>query len=250
MKNQDVAKFLYEQRIKSETPSSNPQGEEKALLEMYEEINELGYDYHYLADLDLRSVKDPRIMKLFWKYLPRMESIFTIQSIIKKISSKVVPEVTEYAINTFLNFSPSDKLYLLEFDAVISKGQKNEEYFDRISKLLSNGDSYAVLEKTRGVLGENCPEMLLPFINLYRNGVLLPLAIRDCVFYNDAETTDFLNHCINITEDELREVIGSYNYKTNNYKYEISVTAFEYWGKICTKEYVSNEAKKVLKKIK
>ena len=105
MKNQDIARFLYEQRIKSETPSSNPQGEEKALLELYEEINQLGYDYHYLADLELRSVKDPRIMKLFWKYLPRMESIFTIQSIVEKISAKVVPEVTEYAINTFLNFS-------------------------------------------------------------------------------------------------------------------------------------------------
>lgn len=38
MNNKDVARFLYEQRIKSETPSSNPQGEEKALLEMYDEI--------------------------------------------------------------------------------------------------------------------------------------------------------------------------------------------------------------------
>ena len=250
MKNQDIARFLYEQRIKSETPSSNPQGEEKALLEMYDEINQLGYDYHYLADLELRSVKDPRIMKLFWKYLPRMESISTIQSIIKRINSKVVPDVTEYAMNIFLNFSPSDKLYLLEFDDVISKGQKSDAYFGKISNLLSDGDSYAVLRKTRGVLGKNRPETLLPFIKLYRSGVLLPIAIRDCVYYNDAETIDFLNHCLNITEEEIREIRGNYNYKSNNYKYQLSVTAFEYWDKICTKDYISNEAKQVLKKIK
>ena len=80
MENKDIARFLYEQRIQNEKPIENPDGESLALLELFEEINALGYDFHHRADIDLRPTKDVRVMALLWKYFPRMESIFTKQS--------------------------------------------------------------------------------------------------------------------------------------------------------------------------
>lgn len=247
MENNDIARFLYDMRISQEKTIENPEGESLALLELFGEINALGYDFHHLADIELRPLKDIRVMNLLWKYLPRMESIFTIQKFIKKIDPKKVPDVLDYAITMYSTFSPSDKMILTGFDEVISKGKRSGEYYEKISRLLSDGDSYATLWETRKVLGKQCPELLHFHTRIYRNGVLLPLALRDCVFYMDNETTDFLNHCLNIKCDELRKTIGHYDYKKNAYKYPISVTVFEYWEKLCIKENVKKEAKKVLR---
>lgn len=74
----------------------------------------------------------------------------------------------------------------------------------------------------------------------------MPSTLRDSIFYTDEDTTAFLNRCLNITDEELAEVIGVYDYKNNAYKYPISVTAFEYWRKLCTKDYVQKEAKRIL----
>ena len=41
MKDKDIAKFLYDQRIAHEKPIENPDGESLALLELFEEINAL-----------------------------------------------------------------------------------------------------------------------------------------------------------------------------------------------------------------
>ncbi len=97
MENKDIAKFLYDRRIAHEKPIENPDGESLALLELFDEINALGYDYQYLADVDLRPIKDVRVMRLLWKYLPEMESIFTIHTFIRRIDPKKVPEVLDYA---------------------------------------------------------------------------------------------------------------------------------------------------------
>jgi len=242
-----IAEMLYIQRINNEKPIENPDGESLALLKMFDEINALGYDYHYLADIDLRKITDVRVMELLCKYLPRMESIFTKQTFIQKIDPKKFPEIVDYAINEYLSFSPSDKMTLLEFDKVISKGKKTEDYFACISKLLQNGDSYATLWETRKTLGKDCPNKLLPYTRLYQQGVLLPLTLRDNIYYTDGETTAFLNYCLNITDEQLTDVIGQYDYKKNEYKYSLSVTVFEYWKKLCTKEYVRKEAQRVIR---
>ena len=246
MKDKDITKFLYDQRIAHEKPIENPDGESWALLELFEEINALGYDFHYLADIDLRPTKDIRVMRLLWKYLPQMESIFTIQIFIRRIDPKKIPEVLDYAINLFTSFSPSDKMLLTGFDEVISRGKRSAEYYCQISRILEDGDSYATLWKTRKVLGKYCPELLYSHTKTYRDGVLLPLTLRDCVFYDDTEITEFLNQCSQITDENLVEIIGTYDYRENSYKYPISVTIFEYWKKLCTKEDVQKEAKKIL----
>lgn len=248
MENKGIAKLLYNQRISVEKPIEAPDGESLALLEMFEEINALGYDFHYLADIDLRPINDVKVMRLLWKYLPRMESIFTIQKFIRRIDPKKIPEALDYSVNMFCTFSPSDKMHLTGFDKAISKGQKNDEYFLRISELLNDGDSYAALSETRKTLGKYRPELLRVYTNIYKEGVLLPLALRDCAFYTDGESTDFLNHCLNITSEELVETIGKYDYKTNGYKYPLSVTAFEYWRALCTRDFVRNQAVKALRK--
>ena len=141
---------------------------------------------------------------------------------------------------------PSDKMLLTGFDEVISKGKRSEEYYGKISRMLKDGDSYATLWATRKILGKYCPELLYLHTKTYRDGVLLPLTLRDCVFYDDKDTTAFLNRCLHITDEELVEIIGTYDYKENSYKYQISVTVFEYWKKLCTKEDVQKEAKRIL----
>ena len=246
MKN-DIAKFLYDQRIANEKPIENPEGESLALIELFDEINALGYEFHYLADIDLRPTKDVRVMHLLWKYLPRMESIYTIETFISRIDPKKVPEVLDYAIDVFTKFSPSEKMTLTCFDKVISKGKQNDEYHARISKLLENGDSYATLWETRKRLGKDCPNLLRIHTDLYRSGVLLPLTIRDCVYFNDGNTREFLNECQKITDEKLTSIIGIFNYKENTYKYPLSVTVFEYWQRLCTQEYVRKEANRVIR---
>lgn len=109
MNNKEIALFLYQQQVDREKPIENPEGESLALLELFREINALGYDYHYMADLNLRKITDAGVMRLLWKYLPRMESIFTIETFVRKIDPKKVPEVLAYAIETFPTFSPTTK---------------------------------------------------------------------------------------------------------------------------------------------
>ncbi len=243
----DVAKFLYEQRIANEKSIEDPQGESLALQELFDDINALGYDFHYLADIDLRRIKDIRVMRLLWKYLPRMESYFTIETFVRKIDPTKIPEVTDLAINMFRNFSPSEKMHLTGFDEAISKGNKTEEYYRKNDDLLNDGDSYATLWQTRKAIGKHAPEKLQPYICLYRQGVLLPLTLRDCVFYLDDETTAFLEHCLDITQSELTKIIGEYDYKSNLYKYPLSVTVFEYWKALCTEDYIKAETRKVIR---
>ena len=97
------------------------------------------------------------------------------------------------------------------------------------------------------MLGKNCSDKLFPYTKLYRQGVLLPLTLRDCIFYSDDETTLFLEHCLNITDNELNEIIGQYEYKTSSYRYPLSVTIFEYWKALCTAERVRNETRKIIR---
>ena len=247
MENKDIARFLYEQRIQNEKPIENPDGESLALLELFEEINALGYDFHYRADIDLRPTKDVRVMALLWKYFPRMESIFTKQIFIRRIDPKRFPAVLDYAMETFRGFSPSDKMLLPGFDEVISKGKRSDSYFDRISELLSDGDAYATLWDTRRTLGKYCPDMLRKHTETYRHGVLLPLTLLDCLYYPDTATTDFLKSCLDMTEAELSETVGRYDYKNNGYRYPLSVTMFEYRQRLCTPDLVKREAEKVLR---
>ena len=61
------AKILYDQAVAEEIYPENPDGESLAILIMLADIRELGYDYHYFADIKLRKITDPAIMKLLLK---------------------------------------------------------------------------------------------------------------------------------------------------------------------------------------
>ena len=138
-------------------------------------------------------------------------------------------------------------MLLTGFDEVISKGKRNETYYNRISALLSDGDSYATLGDTRRMLGRYCPDRLRVFTEIYRQGVLLPSALRDCIYDPDPAATDFLQSCLQLTEAELSETVGKYDYKNNAYRYPLSVTVFEYWQRLCTVDFVKKEAEKTLR---
>lgn len=73
------------------------------------------------------------------------------------------------------------------------------------------------------------------------------MTLRDCFYDPTAETTSFLNACLTLTEGDLAEIIGRYDYKNNGYRYLLSVTIFEYWQRLCTPDFVKREAEKVLR---
>ena len=50
-----------------------------------------------------------------------------------------------------------------------------------------------------------------------------------------------------MTEAELIEIVGRYDYKNNGYRYPLSVTMFEYRQRLCTPDLVKREAEKVLR---
>lgn len=248
MDNKEIAYMLYEQRISLEKRIDCPDGESLALEEMFYEIQHLGYNYSYLADIDLRTIRDVDLMKILLKYLPKMESIYTKQIFIRKINPRRFPEIVDYAINEFEHFSPSDKMILTGFDEVISKGVTNNEYFDRILRLMEDGDSYATLNFVRRIMSKKRPEMIRPYTQKYCTGVLLPLTFNDFLWFADNDTAKFLEYCSHMTEQDLLSTIGEYDYKENQYKYKISVTIFEYWKKNCTLDFIHKEAQKTIMK--
>lgn len=248
MEQKKIAKMLYERKIAINKPIDNPEGESLALAEMFRHFQNIGYDYHYIEDIELRKNNDVKIMRILHDFLPYMESIYTKQIFIRKIDPGKFPDILDYAIDEFIGFSPSEKRCFTGFDEVISKGRKDNNYYVRVSELLKNGDSYAALSDTREMLCKNCPDLIFPYTQKYCRGVLLPSAFQDMIFDSSEETKNFLNQCCSITEDELNLLIGSYDYKSNKYFYELSVTGFEYWRRLCSVECIRKMAANTLKK--
>ena len=86
--NFNKAEYLYNVSVSSEVYPDNPDDISLHILNMLAEIRKLGYDeFQHFADIQLRKIKDPAIMKVLYKYYKEMD-LFTRDSIIYKIDPK------------------------------------------------------------------------------------------------------------------------------------------------------------------
>lgn len=241
--NFNKAEYLYNVAVSSEVYPDNPDDISLHILNMLAEIRELGYDeFQHFADIQLRKIKDPAIMKVLYKYYKEMD-LFTRDSIIYKIDPKKIPDILQIAKEEFLRLSPTDKLILNGFQTTMSKGSFNNEYTNSMFNLVEIGENYFALSKVRKQLCKNSPLKMIQLLNRYEKSVLIIEVIRDynyLLFSN--EVTQKLNGLINITQNELNSIISMSN------NHDLSATTYEYYKKICSVERIRKEASILLNK--
>ena len=241
--NFNKAEYLYNVAVSSEVYPDNPDDISLHILNMLAEIRELGYDeFQHFADIQLRKIKDPGIMKVLYKYYKEMD-LFTRDSIIYKIDPKKIPDILQIAKEEFLKLSPTDKLILNGFQTTMSKGSFNNEYTNSMFNLVEIGENYFALSKVRKQLCKTSPLKMIQLLNRYEKSVLIIEVIRDynyLLFSN--EVTQKLNGLINITQNELNSIISMSN------NHDLSATTYEYYKKICSVERIRKEASILLNK--
>ena len=236
------AEFLYNIAVSREIYPEEPDGESLAILNMLAEIRELGYPYEYFADIELRTVKDTEIMKILLKYYPQVESLFTKETILRKIDPKKFPAAIELAYDEYKGLSPLEKQGMSGLQEVIAKGKPSEEYLNFLLSLVNTAGTYSAGFLIRERLVRSAPEKLRPYTFEFYNGVLLMDTLKELVRYGDAESENMLHRANEMTEEELKDI-------HKNQKYEMYVTMYEKCKKYCTAENVRREAKRLLNKI-
>jgi hypothetical protein len=236
------AEFLYDIAVSHEIYPDDPDGESLAILEMLAEIRELGYPYEHFADIELRSIKDKKVMDILVKYYPRMESLFTKEAILKKIDPKKFPVAIEWALVEYNELSPFEKHEMSGLQEVIAKGKPSEEYLDFLLSLVSTPDTYFAGFLIRERLVRSAPEKLRPYTFEFYNGVLLMDTLKEFARYGDAESENMLRRAKDITEAEVLEI-----HKKQSYK--MCVTMYEKCKSYCTAENIRYEAKRLLRKL-
>ena len=240
--NEKNAQFLYEQAISQEIYPQNPDGESLAILEMLAEIRKIGYPFHYFADIQFRSIKDPRIMEIMMKYYPRMESIYTKSDMLGKIDPKKFPRAFDFAYQEYEELSPLNKLEINGFQKVLSRGKNGEAYINKLLTIMDSPDNYASSFYIRDRLLKIAPHFLKKYSMLYSRGVLLPLTLKDFSVYKDAASLEILRWAAHITDEEIQGL-----YQDRSYK--LCKTMYEYWKKCCTLENLHRTASTLLKKL-
>lgn len=242
MNDDEIAKMFYDQKVAAEKMVSDPTGEFAALNDMFAEIQALGYDYHYLADIELRVIRDVRVMRILYRYYPKMEYLTTREAFIYKISPQKVPEVLEYAIQEYERLSDSDRMVHLGFQICISRAKKTPEYCGRMLAMLRVPDQFYSLGFVVAALCRKIPERMRPILDAYRGGLLFPCVICYYAYYDDEEAETFLKDCCRMTAEELRPLLSSE-------AYSLCPTYTRDCKGMCREELVHDYAKRALKKI-
>ena len=235
--NLNKAKYLYDIAISSETYPDSPDDISLHILNMLAEIRELGYDeFQHFADIQLRKIKDPAIMKVLYKYYKEMD-LFTRDSIIYKIDPKKVPDILQVAKEEFLRLSPTDKLILNGFQTTMSKGSFDEEYIDSMFSLVEIGENYFALSEVRKKLCKKAPLQMIQLLNAHEKSVLILDVLRDYnyLLFSD-KVVQKLNQLINITTPDLDSIVSPKNNRG------LSVTTYEHYKKLCSIERIQKEA--------
>ena len=236
------AEFLYNIAVSHEVYPEELDGESLAILDMLAEIRELGYPYEHFADIELRTVKDTEIMKILLKYYPQVESLFTKETILRKIDPKKFPAAIELAYDEYKGLSPLEKQGMSGLQEVIAKGKPSEEYLNFLLSLVNTPDNYSAGFLIRERLVRSAPEKLRPYTFEFYNGVLLMDTLKEFARYGDAESENILRRAKDITEAELMDI-------HKKQKYEMCVTMHERCRAYCTAENIRYEAKRLLRKL-
>lgn len=240
--DKQIELIFYNQKIREESKISSLEGEFEALTRMFSEMQAIGYDYKYLADISMRTIKDKRVMEILYNYYPEMEFVSTKEIFALAIKPNIFPGIVEYAIMDYLNLPTSHKLTSTSFDICISRHKYSQDYILRISELLKIPEYYATLHYTRKKLYKYAPEKALTMSIMYRKGPILPIVLSDYACLHDEESKAFLEYCANISDDE-------YDNRLSFYDYDINITVKEYWMKVSSIDNIRKIARSSLKKV-
>lgn len=239
---QAIAKFLYDMRVANEKPMDNPDDVTLTLQTILAEIRELGYDWHYEADIELHSIQDKHIMRILSNHFDEVD-LYTKDIFLRKIDPKVCPEIIDKALALYLTFGPNDRLTFLGFDRVLSMAKDIDGYYDNLLALLEDGEHFSALTMVCKKLCQKRPAQMLSLIERYSQGVLLIRAIQYMSYFaNREEVSEKLLFYKDISESELNTLLSTASYA-------LSVTTFEYWKRLCTVERIRTEARSALRKI-
>lgn len=243
--NFNKAELLYNIAVAHEIPMESPDDVTLSIQNMLAEIRQLGHEeFNYLADLKLRKIKSPSIMKVLLKYYKEMDT-FTRSDLICRIDPKIFPEVVQIAKEEFNKLGPADRRFLTGFQTALSKAKITDAYFDEMFVLLNDGENYAYLSELRKKFCMKMPHRMLPLIDKYSNGVLIRCAIQDIKYIKQSEDVlRKLQDLVCITEDRIEMLKSPQNNQ------ELSVTTYEHYRSLCTVKDIRREATLALKKLK
>ncbi len=233
-------KMLYLKKKEREIYPDNPDGESKAKLEMFTELQKLGFDITCFTDIELKRIDSPIVMKVLLKYYSKMESIFTKETILKKTNARLFPEVNELAMKEYIKLSPYEKMGMTGLQEAMCHGKKSIEHIEFLYSMISTPDDYACGVIIRDYLLKNDAKGLQDYSLFYAKGVLLPSVLKELSFYNNNLCVDILFKCLNISEVEIKTML-------TNQKYNLCVTMQEYYENLCTPSLLKEKAQKLLK---
>lgn len=228
---------FYEQKKRGEIyPDTDLDTESEAKLEMYREFKENGIDISSFADIELRSIKSVKAMRIMLKYYPYMTSPYTKETMLRRIDARSFPCVIEYAYNEYVKYSPNEKTGLTGLQTVIGKSEDT----DFLLNLLFNPDDFAAGYYIREALSKKSPDKLKSLIRRFENGLLLPEVLID---YFRLDEKDSLERTYNMTDDEIKGI-------SNSDYYSLCITFKEKYEKQMTYDFIHRRCNELLKKIK
>jgi len=238
---QKIAMLFYDQKVAEQKKISSLDGEFEAIERMLAEIRMLGYDYHYLADIEMRTVKDKRIMEILYRYYPEMEFISTREILALAIKPNMFPGIVDYAVEGFLSLPVSDKIARKSFDICISRHKYTDAHIERVYELLKTPENYAALDYTGKKFCKYAPEKAKSLADQFKEGPLLLAAVRNLSYISDNESISSLERYKDITDNEIKCVISQSSYPVN-------VTVSEYFRRITTADEVRKIVRTALAK--
>ena len=228
---------FYEQKKRGEIyPETDLDTESEAKLKMYREFKENGIDINSFADIELKSVKSVKAMRIMVKYYPFMTSPYTKEIMLRKIDVRRFPCVIESAYKEYINYSPNEKTGLTGLQTVIGKSEDT----DFLYGLLSNPDDYAAGFFIREALSKKSPDKLDLLVRRFENGLLLPEVLFDYYRLNEKSS---LERAYNMSENDIKELS-----KSN--RYTLCKTFEEKYKKLMNYDFIHQRSKELSKKIK
>ena len=251
--NKKIAEMLYKQNTDMEIYSDTTGSEGAEMINFLSKINELGYDYHYCADIEFRKVSDVRIMKLLVKYYPKMEFLKTKEIFAKRTDPKKCPEILDLVYNDFMSLSPYSRLDYSDFELTLSRGKKSDAYISKMLQTVNDPDNYCVMPNVRKMLCKFIPEKMKIITDKMSAGILFPLTLDDYYCYNDERSWEIIEKCTSFSGKDVDDlcIVKQYGKEMETANYSLDITLFEYCKKyLCTVDYIRKKSSELLKKRK
>ena len=242
MTNKEAYQMLYEQKKRDEIYPDNPDGQSLAILEMLAEFQSMGVPITCFADIQLgKKIKSDQVAKILLKYYPRMESVPTKETILRKLDAKKYPEIIGYALEEYAKYTPFEKESMSGLQEVISGGKVTQDYLDFLFSLIDTPDEYCAGWMIREKLRKIAPERSRELTYYYCEGLLLLDSLKDFLSYGDPESIERLHRYSELSDEEWTRI------KADS-PYSLYISFREAMSSYTTAKAIRLEAKRLYKK--